>query len=371
MLAGVVGAAALPSDPAAATSLSSGGWTTDASANPATVARGTTLSLAVTVTSTTTRQALVDLEVYNAGGVKVFQQAWDNQAFTAGTQRSFTATWPVPAGEALNAHSVRVGTFSPGWGQLWHWNGNGASFTVTGAPVVTTTTTTGAPGTTTTTRAPATTTTTTTPPASGRFVTLPPRSALPTDAQCAARVRPAAEVRSQNATYNQTKGFGPPINPPWPLYNRVTGNFTGTTDEIIQWASCKWGIDEDIVRAQTAKESWWLQSANGDNGDSWGLMQVRHPYFDFAFNNDVGDAKTSSACNLDIALAARRNCFEGNETWLNTVPHTGTYAAGDLWGCVGTWFSGRWHDAPADQYMAEVKTYLSQRIWETPNFLGG
>ena len=29
---------------------------------------------------------------------------------------------------------------------------------------------------------------------------------------------------------------------------RVTGNFTGTTDMILQWAACKWGIDEDIVR---------------------------------------------------------------------------------------------------------------------------
>jgi autotransporter family porin len=152
------------------------------------------------------------------------------------------------------------------------------------------------------------------PPASGHFSTLPPGSALPGDAECAARVRSATETRPANATYNQTKGFGPPSNPPAPLYNRVTGNFTGTTDEIIQWAACKWGIDEDIVRAQTAKESWWFQRTNGDNGDSWGLQQVRHPYFDFAFNNDVGDAKTSSAYNLDVALAARRDCFEENET---------------------------------------------------------
>ena len=45
---------------------------------------------------------------------------------------------------------------------------------------------------------------------------------------------------------------------------RVTGNFTGTTDQIIQWAACKWGIDEDIVRAQAAKESGWHQNAAGD-----------------------------------------------------------------------------------------------------------
>ena len=75
-----------------------------------------------------------------------------------------------------------------------------------------------------------------------------------------------------NKTYNATKGsqnvwlnyFG------WGdrtrIYNsaRITGNFTGTTDEILQWTACKWGIDEDIVRAQAAKESWWQMTAKGD-----------------------------------------------------------------------------------------------------------
>ena len=57
--------------------------------------------------------------------------------------------------------------------------------------------------------------------------------------------------------------------------NRVTGNFTGTTDEIIQWVACKWGVDEDAVRAQIIKESYWYQSNVGDNGESFGLGQVR------------------------------------------------------------------------------------------------
>jgi autotransporter family porin len=37
--------------------------------------------------------------------------------------------------------------------------------------------------------------------------------------------------------------------------DRVTGNFTGTTDEIIQWAAHKWGIDEDVVRSVATAES--------------------------------------------------------------------------------------------------------------------
>ncbi len=202
---------------------------------------------------------------------------------------------------------------------------------------------------------------------SGHFATLPPGSALPSDATCAAEVRGAAEVRPENAGYNSTLGHGAPgANPPYTLYNRVTGNFTGTTDEIIQWAACKWGIDEDIVRAQTAKESWWKQSAVGDNGESFGLMQVRQPYWGWAFNNGVGDAKSSSAYNMDAALAGRRACFEGLDTWLG-----GSYAKGDLWGCVGLWFSGQWYDSGANTYIAAVKDYLSQRVWETPGFLAG
>ena len=36
---------------------------------------------------------------------------------------------------------------------------------------------------------------------------------------------------------------------------RIDGNFTGTTDEIIQWAACKWGVSDDLVRAQAVHES--------------------------------------------------------------------------------------------------------------------
>jgi autotransporter family porin len=205
---------------------------------------------------------------------------------------------------------------------------------------------------------------------SQHLATLPPGSALPSDEECAARVRKTPEVRPQNATYNQTKGFGPPANPPAPLYGRVTGNFTGTTDEILQWGACKWGIDEDIVRAQAVKESYWTQSNVGDNGESFGILQVRQPFWGWAFNNGVGDAKSSTAYNVDAALAARRNCFEGNETWLNQTADRGRdYGPGDIWGCLGLWFSGRWYTADAQGYIDAVKQYLDQKIWTTASFI--
>ena len=47
-------------------------------------------------------------------------------------------------------------------------------------------------------------------------------------------------------------------------HRRVTGGFTGTTDEIIQWAACKWGWSDNVVRAQAIRESEWHQDALGD-----------------------------------------------------------------------------------------------------------
>jgi autotransporter family porin len=214
---------------------------------------------------------------------------------------------------------------------------------------------------------------------------LPVGAVLPSDSECASRVRPSAEIRPQNQTFNHTVGQKGP-NTPGGLFQRVTGNFTGTTDEIIQWVACKWGIDEDVVRAQTAIESWWIQTTGGDfttdparcvpghpigaDGqagqcpESIGVQQVRYPYIGWAFNS----ARDSTAYNLDVAYAYRRNCFEGNETWLNTVERGHDYAAGDLWGCIGTWFAGRWYTQPAIDYTTRVHDYYTSRIWESPGF---
>jgi hypothetical protein len=227
------------------------------------------------------------------------------------------------------------------------------------------------------------------PSGGGRFGTLAPGSVLPSDAVCAARVRRAGEVRPQNAVFNQTKGHPTPAtaDPNYPRFGRVTGNFTGTTDEIIQWTACKWGIDEDVVRAQAAKETYWFQHNLGDYGtdasrcvpghpigadgrpgqcpESVGIMQVRYPYF----RTTITDAITSTAYNLDLTYAVWRTCFEGEEQWLNTVDRGQTYRAGDVWGCVGRWFAGRWYTQPAKDYIASVQSYDNQHIWQTPGFI--
>ena len=222
----------------------------------------------------------------------------------------------------------------------------------------------------------------------GHFGTVAPGAALPDDATCASRVRPAPEVRARNVVRNHTPGAQKNLTQPYPDFARVTGNFVGTTDEIIQWTACKWGIDEDIIRAQAASESWWDQNAVGDfQSDpaicvpghgigvdgrpgqcpaSGGLLALTYQYYQGGFP----EAMNSTAYNLDYVYAWWHACYNGEITWLNSVEHVGTYGAGDAWGCVGTWFSGRWHTAAAEGYITRTRNYLAQQVWTTPGFLG-
>ena len=228
---------------------------------------------------------------------------------------------------------------------------------------------------------------------------LPPGSALPGDAECAAAVvRAPWEPRPDNATANQTLASPSELDAfradAWGavddrantvLRQRVTGAFSGTTDEIIQWAACKWGFDPDVVRAQVAVESWWHQSTTGDlTADttlwppgaacsdaghcyqSYGLLQIKWTYWKSAWP----EARDSTAFNLDAALAWRRVCYEGYIQWLSApgTPGHPAYGPGDLWGCMGQWMSGGWYDAGAVSYIASVQGDLRDRVWEGQYF---
>jgi hypothetical protein len=226
------------------------------------------------------------------------------------------------------------------------------------------------------------------------FGTLPPGAKLPSGAQCArwVRARPIKENKGMNRPYNKKIGerlgasFLSDDEPQADklIVPRVNGDFTGTTAEILRWAACKWGINQNVVFAQAAVESWWRQTTKGDwetsgcppghgpgvDGkpglcpQSWGILQNRYPYEKSSWPG----IERSTAMNADTAYAIWRACYDGYETWLNTVTHVGRYHAGDLWGCVGRWFAGRWHTAPAQQYIAQVRSYMREHIWTTKYF---
>lgn len=226
-------------------------------------------------------------------------------------------------------------------------------------------------------------------PERAMFAIRPPGEALPTDDQCAQLVTPSRETVPGNARYNRrvgshqlSKSFfdagSHDQRATTEIASRVTGGYSGSTKEILQWTACKWGIDERIVQAQAQAESSWRQSMKGDwtrnenycapghdlgeDGrrgqcpESWGVLQVRYRFFSTAFP----DAVQSTAFNADTAYAVWRACYEGYEWWLRDQSASGhAYKAGDAWGCIGRWYSGRWYDDLAEQYIDCV-----QRITE-------
>jgi hypothetical protein len=204
------------------------------------------------------------------------------------------------------------------------------------------------------------------------------------DAWCAAHVQHRQEIRPMNRPFN--RAGAQPRARVWP-FRRVTGNFTGTTGEIIQWAACKWGFNVNALRAQAVVESYWTQTNLGDwttdarncapfhgigqDGrpgqcpESVGMLQVRAPYVPLRI---ARGATRSTAYNLDAYLAIWRSCWRGEETWLNQFERGRNYTAGDEWGCIGRWFTGRWYTPVGIDYTNRVQAYYRQQIWRTVSF---
>jgi hypothetical protein len=228
--------------------------------------------------------------------------------------------------------------------------------------------------------------------------TLPPGSALPGDSTCASRITMSSfEPRPDNNTANHQVPTASQIANlhPWNpligmdtnsdnLRRRITGNFTGTTDEILQWAACKWGIDANIVRAEAVTESYWHMSQLGDyttnqslcppgtwNGSScyqsYGILQIKYTYF----QSEWPMSRSDTAFNADFVYGWLRNCYEGWADYLyQSTPVSGypRYHAGDIWGCLGFWFSGTWYNQGAINYINVTKGHYTQKPWLQPGF---
>jgi hypothetical protein len=224
------------------------------------------------------------------------------------------------------------------------------------------------------------------------------------DSGCASQVRPMSELRSDNTTANNTTpsgtvswGTGLDSLTLWPAdRSRVTGQYTGTTDDIFQWAACKWGHDEDLLRAVAAQESWWHESEIGDKcgGDgsngvgSYGIMQIKNLNCSGGMDNGGWpDTQNETALNVDFYGAYIRACVDGafqgwlydgtsvandissHESWNDSTPITGDPGQDYvLWGCVGNWYSGGWWDSGAQSYISPVQGYFTNKPWLQSGF---
>lgn len=263
-----------------------------------------------------------------------------------------------------------------------------------------------------------------TPNVPTHFNTLAPNAQLPTEAQCTQWVNAITTPENvpANAPFNSASvipsasQMAPYYANPQPfkgdkqgipgLYMGVDGNYVASTDMMMRWAACKWGIDENVVRSQAQNESsGWLQSGHGDmhstqaacvqsgfpqlqiynttvklaNGlavscpnccyQSWGVSQNKLYYLPTAFPYETN----STALSLDMTFAEERDCMNGNWStyFASSSQQPNTYstdiAAGNvsriMWGCVGKHKSGGWYDSTAQTYISQVQTILNNQSW--------
>jgi hypothetical protein len=184
------------------------------------------------------------------------------------------------------------------------------------------------------------------------------------DAEAASRVNQTRwEPRRQNAEANRRRPSDEQLRDfrrRSRMLNRfdVTGQYRGTTDEILQWAARKWGFDPDLFRAVAAVESYWKMAAVGDGGLSFGLFQMKKTY-----HCCLPLSSKYSAFNADYYGGILRSYYDGRQKWLNDEERGEQYRAGDLWGSVGTWYAGRWRTPLALDYIRRIQRALRDEPW--------
>jgi hypothetical protein len=175
-----------------------------------------------------------------------------------------------------------------------------------------------------------------------------------------------------------------------PLYQYVTGSpglSHPSTDDLIQWAAHKWGIPEDIIRAQMAVESSWHQSKLGDRTTvsssdydlypaqariagtsdvytSMGVLQVRWLADNSLHTGTEPLRWKSTAFNLDYYAATVRYFYDGLCKWCSSG-----YGPGQAWSSIGAWLSpAPWNNASAQTYVQRVQSSMAERVWAQPGF---
>jgi hypothetical protein len=115
------GAAAVPPSQTPACATTPYVFFDSASASDAAPTAGETIQFSVTIRANCPASSLIDFEVFNAAGDKVWQESQDDQQLTRQPQ-TFVESWAIPPSEVAGVHTVLVGVYSPGFGQLYGSN---------------------------------------------------------------------------------------------------------------------------------------------------------------------------------------------------------------------------------------------------------
>lgn len=235
------------------------------------------------------------------------------------------------------------------------------------------------------------------PPSGGYLALQPIGYRIRSDAEAAAMVHVSTwEPRTDNNTANHTVPTQPAdladfsdFDATWnTLYKtKITGNYTGTTDSILQWACAKWGWSDEFLRAELIQESDWHQNSLGDyelasaghrvydrfddpTPVSFSIIQNKWYYHPdgVASNSPLSSYPRmvqSTAFALDIFCAMMRGVYDGHSSFLNGG---GLAASGDAWGAIGYWYAGNWHSSEANGYITSVQNHLAAKAWLVGGF---
>ena len=169
-------------------------------------------------------------------------------------------------------------------------------------------------------------------------------------------------------------------------YNRNFTYVTGaaaryglrSTDDMIEWAAYKWGVPENLVRAQMFVESGWSMGQRGDRRDwatpvgdryparavidadsvweSLGIAQIRWRHT-VPWNPGVEPLRwQSTGFAVDYSQALVRYYYDGLCGWCGEG-----YAAGDADGAYRAYFSGSW--TRGQRYADRVRATAAAEPW--------
>jgi autotransporter family porin len=197
----------------------------------------------------------------------------------------------------------------------------------------------------------------------------------------------STELSAFHNNETDKNGFLPSQLNPYAAY--VTGGFTGTTDEIIQWGAAKWGIPPDWLRAEYLQESYWNMSQLGDLTtvtdvtkypaysrysstqvyQSLGISQVKwdHPDVNRAGVGAEPLRWKSTAFNVDYQLSMIRFYFDNPKRTRSSWGDA--YRSCNNWLSLAAWFQPYpWNNSGQQTYVTKIQTLLTSKTWQKLSF---
>jgi hypothetical protein len=98
--------------------------------DPLSAASGQDVTFRQDVTASADATVLIDFELYDSQGHRVWQIWHDNQPVHPNATVTDAAVMTVPDSLPPGEYTFKTGIFSPGWGTTYAWNDSGGTLTI-------------------------------------------------------------------------------------------------------------------------------------------------------------------------------------------------------------------------------------------------